>query len=107
MPPPNGRALPVLARAHGDPFIWAEYRTGAAAVDERNMSESGVYAVIVPAFVVIVDSVVEPPVTRFVVVVVVVVSCASAMPSATTKGAPATNIFANLVCFIFVPPCFD
>jgi hypothetical protein len=37
MTPPNGRALAVLAGAHGDPFIWAEYRTGAASVDERNM----------------------------------------------------------------------
>jgi hypothetical protein len=33
----------------------------------------------------------------------VVVSCASAMPTAAAYSTLAANIFANLVCFIFVP----
>ncbi len=37
------------------------------------------------------------------VVVVVLVSCASAKPNAAAQAAPATNIFTNLVCFIFLP----
>jgi hypothetical protein len=54
-----------------------------------------------PAVLVVVCWVVVVPVTGSVVVVVVLV-CASANPSDAAQAKPAANIFANLICFIFL-----